>query len=363
MIDHRWKQLADILVYYSTDIRPGDKVLISMMEIDTFPLARAVYAATVKAGGLPYVEFNSIFFERDLMLYGSIEQINRIGEMSIKGIEWADVYIGLRGASNPYELTGIAPERIAAHRRALGKVSAARTELTRWVIVRVPNAALAQQAGMSLDEMMDFFFNATLRDWTVESKFYSKIRDVFQAAETVRIIGKDTDLRLSTKGRVYLIDDGHINMPGGEIYTSPIEDSVEGYIYFEHPAVYAGQFIPGIRLEFSAGRVVKATAERNEVLLHRLLEMDEGANRVGEFGVGLNFWIDRYCYDIFFDEKIGGTIHIALGRSYRECGGMNYSALHWDIIKDLRNQGQIYLDGRKVFEDGKFLFNFELNNA
>lgn len=355
MVDPRWEQLAEILINYSTDTQHGDKVLITMIEVETFPLARAVHAEAVKADALPHVEFQSAYLERDLMLYGNAEQLDWVPEMQAKGMEWADVYVGLRGASNPHEFAGISPEKIMAHKRAMGHVSAMRTELTRWVLVRVPNASFAQQAGLSLDEMMAFFFDATLRDWTAEAERYKELQQIFQAADTVRIVGRDTDLSFSTQGRTYVIDDGHINMPGGEIYTAPVDDSAEGHIYFEFPAVYAGQHVAGIRLEFSEGRVVKATAESNEALLHQLLEMDEGAGRIGEFGVGTNFGIDRFCYDILYDEKIGGTVHIALGRAYRECGGVNDSALHWDIIKDLRRQGQIYLDGRKVFEDGKFL--------
>ncbi len=355
MSDPRWEQLAEILVHYSTGTQPGEKVLITMMEVETFPLVRAVYAQAVKAGALPHVEFQSAYLERDLMRYGTPEQLDWVPTLSAYGMEWADVYIGLRGARNPHEFAGIPPEKLAAHKRAMGRVSAMRTELTRWVLVRVPNESFAQQAEMSLDEMMTFFFNATLRDWAQESQRYQALQKVFQAAETVRIVGKDTDLTFSTKGRTYEVADGHLNMPDGEIFTAPVDDSAEGYITFEFPGVYFGQQVRGIRLEFSRGEVVKATAESNEHLLHELLKMDEGARRIGEFGVGVNFGIDRFCYDILYDEKIGGTIHIALGRAYKECGGVNQSALHWDIIKDLRQEGAIYLDGRKVFENGRFL--------
>jgi aminopeptidase len=151
------------------------------------------------------------------------------------------------------------------------------------------------------------------------------------------------------------VADGHLNMPDGEIFTAPVDDSAEGHIYFEFPGVYVGQRIDGIRLEFSKGEVVKATADSNQELLEQLLNMDDGARRLGEFGVGTNFGIDRYCYDILYDEKIGGTIHLALGRAYAENGGVNKSALHWDIIKDLRQEGAVYLDGVKVIDKGKFL--------
>lgn len=355
MSDPRWKQLAEVLVNYATGTRPGEKVLISMVEETTFPLARAVHAEVVKAGGLPHVEFQSVILERDLMLHGTDEQLAWVPELSAHGMQWADVYVGLRGARNPFEFSGISPDRLAAHKRSLGRVSAMRNELTRWVLVRVPNESFAQQAEMSHDEMMDFFFAATLRDWQQEGLRYREIQKPFEAASTVRIVGRGTDLTFSTVGRTYEVADGHLNMPDGEIFTSPVDDSAQGRISFEFPGVYFGQRVPGIALEFEAGRLVKATASENEELLQQLTQMDEGASRIGEFGVGLNYGIDRFCHDILYDEKIGGTIHIALGRAYAECGGVNDSALHWDIIKDMREEGAIYLDGEKVFENGSFL--------
>ncbi len=355
MIDPRWQKLADILVNYSTAVQKGDRVLITMMEIDTFPLAKAVYEAAIKAGGLPFVEFQSAYLERDLMKHGSQDQVDWICEMQTYGMEWADAYIGLRGARNPNEFIDIDAETLSGHKRSMGNISAMRNELTRWTLVRVPNESFAQQASTSLDTMMAFFFNATLRDWAAEARRWQEINQVFQSAETVRITGFKTDISFSTKGRIYEVADGHKNMPDGEIFTAPVDDSAEGHIYFEFPGVYMGQLVHGISLEFSKGIVVNATAEQNEELLLQLLDMDEGAKRLGEFGVGVNFGIDRFSYDILYDEKIGGTIHLALGRAYTECNGINQSALHWDIVKDLRKEGAIYLDGKKVFESGVYL--------
>lgn len=356
MIDPRWHQLADILVNYSTGVKKGERVLITMMETETFPLAKAVYAAAVKAGGLPFVEFQSAYLERDLLKLGNSEQLDWVCEMQAQGMEWADVYIGLRGARNPNEFIDIEASNIASHKRSAGKISTMRNDLTRWVLIRVPNESFAQQASTSLDEMMSFFFDATLRDWESESVRWRELKDYFQESEFVRITGRETDITFSTKGRIYEVADGHKNMPDGEIFTAPVDDSAEGTVYFEFPGVYMGQLVGGIRLEFEKGEVVKATAEQNEDLLKQLLDMDEGARRLGEFGVGLNYGIDRFAYEILYDEKIGGTIHLALGRAYAENKGVNQSALHWDIVKDLREEGAIYLDDKKVMENGKFLF-------
>ncbi len=357
MFDPRWSQLGEILVNYSTRTRPGDRMLIAMTEPESFPLTLAVYEHAVRAGAFPQVQFSSAYLERALLLHGGDEPIARVPDLERAGMLWADTYVGLRGASDPRALTDIATERLAIHRRALGVVSALRNEETRWVLVRVPNESFAQAAGMSLDAMMTFFFEATLRDWEAEARHNESIRDAFQTAEFVRIRGRDTDLTFSTTGRSYVLGDGHINVPDGEIYTAPVEDSAQGIISFDWPAMFAGQSIAGIRLEFHDGEVVQASATTGERFLHQVLAMDDGARRIGEFGVGVNFGIDRFVGDILFDEKIGGTIHLALGRAYKECGGKNDSVLHWDLVKDLRTEGTIELDGERVFQDGRFLID------
>jgi aminopeptidase len=355
MFDQRWSRLGEILVNYSTRTGPGDRLLVTMMEPETFPLTLAVYEHAVRAGAFPQVQFASAYLERALLQYGSEELIGRVPDLECSGLEWADTYIGLRGARNPHELADISTDRLATHKRALGVISALRNEQTRWVLVRVPNESFAQAAGMSLEAMMAFFFAATLRDWEEEAWGYQRLRDLFQAGERVRIVGRGTDLSFSTAGRTFVVGDGHMNMPDGELYTAPVDDSAQGIISFEFPGQFAGQTIAGIRLELRDGVVVSATADLGEEMLRQILAIDDGARRIGEFGVGVNFGIDRFVCDMLFDEKIGGTIHLALGRAYAECGGTNQSSLHWDIVKDLRREGFIELDGRRVFENGRFL--------
>jgi aminopeptidase len=357
VFDGRWSQLGEILVNYSTRTRAGDRLLITMMELETFPLTLAVYEHAARAGAFPQVQFASAYLERALLTYGAEELIARVPDLELSGMEWADTYVGLRGARNPHELAEIPTQRLAAHKRALGAISALRNEQTRWVLVRVPNESFAQAAGMSLDAAMDFFFAATLRDWEEESRRYRRIRDLFQTAVRVRIVGRDTNLTFSTAGRTYVVGDGHINIPDGEIYTAPVDDSADGVIAFEYPGIYGGRLIEGIRLELRAGEVVAATAQAGAEFLQQILASDDGARRIGEFGVGVNNGIDRFVGDILFDEKIAGTIHLALGRAYAECGGTNQSAVHWDLIKDLRTEGVIELDGRRVFGNGRLLID------
>lgn len=353
-MDKRWGQLADILVNYSIGVKKGERVLITMMEIETEPLARACYREVIKAGGYPYVEYQSAFLEKELMKHGDNEQIEWINEMAMLGMQWADCYIGLRGARNPYEFSGISGEKISLHKKAMGRISSERNH-TRWVLSRVPNESFAQQSHKPLEEMMDFYFASTLVEWGKESAYLKKIQALMSSGTKVRVTGKETDISFITKGRIYAVADGHINMPDGEVYTSPVESSVNGKVYFEFPGAYAGNYIEGIRLEFKDGKIIHSSSETNEQLLKEILKTDSGASTLGEFGIGLNYGIMDYCGDILYDEKIGGTIHFALGRGYPECLGNDGSSLHWDIIKDTRAEGAVYLDGKKVMENGQWL--------
>ena len=262
-MDKRWDALASILVNYSIGVKPGERLLITMMEVETEPLARACYREAVKAGGYPFIEYQSAYLEKDLMLNGSMEQVEWVNEMCLNGMEWADCYIGLRGARNPYEWSDIPGAMLSAHKRSLGRVSAERNH-TRWVLTRVPNEAFAQQSHMPLEDIMDFYFNATLVDWKKEGAALQKVKNLMANGSSVRVTGRETDITFTTSGRIYAVADGHINMPDGEVYTCPIEESVNGTIYFEFPGAYAGNYIEGIRLTFKDGKLIHCSAETNE---------------------------------------------------------------------------------------------------
>jgi aminopeptidase len=222
-----------------------------------------------------------------------------------------------------------------------------------WVGCLYPTESLAQDAGMTLAEYADFVFGACLLDWESERERMSRYTERFDAAETVRIVGPGTDLTLSISGRSGLVDDAHYNMPGGEFFYSPLEDSAEGVVEFsEFPAVYQGAICEGVRLRFEGGRVVDASATANEAFLIGALDTDEGARRVGELGIGCNPGIQRHTRNTLFDEKIDGTVHLAVGAGLAVVGGVNESAVHWDMVKDLRSAGRIELDGEIVQENG-----------
>jgi len=329
--------------------------MIAMTEINTLPLVRAVYEEAVRAGAHVQVQFLSSYLQHSLMRYGSVEQVSWVPEIEASGMDWADVYIGLRGAHNPFEFADISPTVLAAHRRAVGKVSTARWQKTRWCLVPVPSEALAQQAETDLDTLLDLFFSAVVCDWQAQAKRWNEIANMLNSGEQVHLRGPGTDLHFTTSGRKWLVGDGRLNMPDGEIYTAPVDDSVDGYIYFELPGVVDGRLVHDIRLSWNSGTLVDASASSNEQLLHEMLRTDAGASMVGEFAVGTNYGIDRFCKDILLDEKMGGTMHIALGRAYPLCGGTNESAIHWDIVKDTRRDSKLYLDGRIIFENGAFL--------
>lgn len=356
-VDSRWQELADILVNYSTRVAAGERVLISMGEADTLPLAEATYEAVIRAGGFPEIYYTSEVLKRSTLLHGTEEQVRWSPEIEATGMQWADAYVGIRGSRNPFEFHGVSPDRLALHKGAMGRNSALRQEHTRWVLVKVPNEAFAQQVGRSHQEIMEFFFRSTLRDWSAERSRLTRLAEIFQAAKEVRITGTDTDLTFGTEGRTYEAAAGEFNMPDGEIFTSPMDGTADGSIYFEFPGVYANQRVSEIRLEFRAGRIVSASSSDNQAFLDDVLELDDGVRSLGEFGVGLNDMIDLWTYEILFDEKIGGTIHLALGRAFAACGGTNQSSVHWDIIKDLRTTGGIYLDGKQVFKDGGWLID------
>ena len=355
-MDRRWQQVADVLVGYSTAVQPRQRVMIAMVEAETTPLAHAVYEACVKAGAYPQVQFLSEKLRHSLLRYGDAEQVSWRPEIEAYGMDWADVYIGLRGASDAAIMRDIDPSNLAANQAAQGAISALRWEKTRWCLVRVPNEAMARSSGIELGALEDMFFAACLLDYESASAGWRESAKRLGGSRTVRIIaGADTDLTFSVAGRKWLVFDGKINLPDGEIYTAPVNETLNGCIHFELPGIFGGARIDDIRLEWKDGELIHACASSNVDYLRRILKTDAGASRLGEFGIGMNPRIDRFSGDILYDEKIGGTIHLALGRAYADCGGVNHSSIHWDLVKDLRAGGAVYVDGEPVLADGMML--------
>ena len=264
--------------------------------------------------------------------------------------------IAVNAPENTREASIIPQDRLALFQ---GGIRPARERIfthdLKWVGCQYPTPALAQDAGMSLEQFEDFLFGACLLDWGAERERMSRYAQRFDAAEQVRIVADGTDLTLGVAGRSFMVDAAGANMPGGEFFTSPLEDSAEGTIAFtEFPAVAAGREVLGVQLRFEGGRVVDASATSNEDFLLEQLGVDEGARGLGELGIGCNPGITRHMKNTLFDEKIDGTVHLALGNGFPEVGGTNVSQIHWDIVKDLRNGGRIELDGKVVQESGSW---------
>jgi aminopeptidase len=353
--DRRWKQLGDLLVNYSAEVKPGERVMIAMGELESFPLVCAVYEAVIKAGAFPQVQFLSETLRHLVLKYGNAEQLNWLPEIEAHGMEWADVYFGLRGAHNLYEHWDIPADRLSINQAAMGRVSSLRWQKTRWCLVRIPNGDLAQQAEIDLETLIDMFFSACLIDWKAETAKWRQWAERLSGAARIHITGRETDLRFSVKGRKWMLGDGKMNMPDGEIATSPVSETLDGQIYFEFPGVLGGRLMQDIRLHWKQGKLVEARSSTHQDFLEAILATDAGASLIGEFAMGTNPGLTRYCKDILLDEKMRGTVHIALGRAYPQCGGTNESAIHWDIIKDLRSSGAVSVDDQPILENGVIL--------
>jgi len=260
----------------------------------------------------------------------------------------------VRAPENTKALTGIDVRKQSVQAKAVQPYMHHLLNNVRWVTCNYPVQSLAQDADLPLDEYADFVFGACLIDWAKTEAFMQRIKEVFDQGNTVHLVGPDTDLTFSIEGRQGVVCAGEKNMPDGEVFYSPLEESTEGYITYDFPAIYQGHEVDGVRLEFSKGRVVAAYARKGEDFLRKILDTDAGARVLGEFGIGCNYGIQTFSKDILFDEKIGGTIHLALGRAYEEAGGLNQSAIHWDMIKDLRRKGRMELDGQVIQENGEF---------
>jgi len=283
-----------------------------------------------------------------------LELLGRLSEIERHEVDTANSYMALIAPENTREGSDVPAERAGIRQAAMRTAHEPylRDEKP-WVGCYFPTEAAAQDAGMTLHQFEEFLYGAVLIDWKALGERMEKIAERFDAAETVRIVGKGTDLMFSLAGREGKIDTLGANMPGGEIFYCPLEDTAEGVIsYLEYPACYLGHEVEGVRLRFEGGTIVDASATSDEEFLLGTLDTDEGARRLGEFGIGCNPGIQRHMRNTLFDEKMEGTIHLAIGTGFPQIGGVNKSAVHWDMVKDLRNSGRIELDGKVVQENG-----------
>jgi aminopeptidase len=358
------------LAAYSLELRPSDLVTVEGSELAA-PLIRSFYAAAVRLGAHPLARVALSGLEEDFLRLASEAQLGHRSPLALAEVEAVDATLRIMAPANTRALTSVDPARVAARQAAARAVSARRMERAargelRWSLTAYPTQAGAQEAEMSLREYEDFVFGACLLDrpdpvaaWREVHARQQALCDLLATKRTLRVVAEGTDLTLSVAGRRWTNSDGHRNFPSGEVFTGPVEDSAEGQISFSFPAIYMGREVEGVRLHFERGRVVRATATKGEELLLSLLDMDAGARYLGEFAFGTNEGIQRHTRNILFDEKIGGTVHLAVGASYPDTGGKNQSGLHWDMIRDLRGGGEVYADGELIYSAGKFLTSNE----
>ena len=353
MTDPRIKEVAKILVEYSTKVKKDDKVIIDG-GIEAQELIKEIYKLCIQKGAYPRAEVGIPGLANIYYKNASEEQLNHFPELAKKEAEYFDVFIMIGAPTNTRAMTSIDPKKMALRSKITNPIDEIRIE-KRWVIFYFPTNAQAQEADMSLEEFEDFVYNSTIQDWEQMSKDEDKLKETLDNGKEVQVIGENTDIKFSIEDRESVKGDGDSNMPCGEVFIAPVETSTQGYIEYSFPVIRAGREVEGVKLKFENGKVIEASAKKGEEFLKEMIEMDEGAKLVGELGIGFNYNITKFVKNILFDEKIGGTIHVALGRAYKEGGGTNESALHWDMIKDLRKEGKILVDGKVIQENGKFL--------
>ncbi len=357
---------ANLLVKYCLEIKRGDQLYVNTTTLAE-PLVREVYRVAIAAGA--HVDVNMEFREQTRIFYKEAKgkQLERVAPLYKTAIEKYDAYLYIRAPFNLMENQNVDSKKIKIKQAAHAKVSKTYSKRTgtrdlRRNLCQYPTMAAAQNAGMSLEEYEKFVFGACnlykddpKKEWLKVRKFQKQIVDLLNKKEKVTYKGEGIDISFSTKGRTWINSDGQTNMPSGEVYTSPVENSVNGIVNFSYPAVYMGHEVEGVTLWVKDGHIEKWEAKRGKKFLDKIFKI-KGTRNFGEAAIGTNYNINKFTKNILFDEKIGGTIHMAIGNSYLQAGGKNVSSIHWDMIGNMMNGGEIFADDEKIYDSGKFLF-------
>jgi aminopeptidase len=366
MNDPKIEEFAEVLVERATEIQEGDYVYLLGKSLQSLPLFEEVRRQVIRKGAYPHEhllydsQVGSEGMDHDWIKYASEEQLEHLSEAKMKEMENMDAYIRIGGPDNTHELADLDSERIGLRKNATRKIFYERDE-KRWVTTRWPTEALAQSSGTSTEDLREYIFDAVTEvDYEELKEKNQKIKEKLDAASEVRIVADGTDLTLSIEGREGVNCHGKRNVPDGEVFYAPEKYSVNGEVKFRFPGVEGGNEVKGVWLKFEDGEVVDFSAESNESFLRDILDTDEGSRFIGEFGIGTNPQMDRYIGNSLLDEKIFGTIHLALGRAYRrsipENEERNESGIHWDLVEDLSDGGKLVVDGEIVQEDGEWRF-------
>ena len=354
-VDMRARKLAQLAVKYSVGAKKGEKVIISG-GAEAMPFLQELYKAVILNGNIPIVKMNlpdvSDFFYK----YANKEQLEFFPQYWMDTVKGVQCYIGVNTENNTRELTSANSKKIAERQKLLHPISeyiCNTREKIRRCTIAYPCMALAQEAGMSLTEWENFVYSACLQDWEKLGKKLDKIKSYFKEGSKVELIGDGVNLKMKVHGKLCKSDKGEENMPGGEIFMAPFRESLEGEIKFDYPRIVSGKRISGVKLKFEKGKVVEFDADEGKEFLGEMMKTDENSSYVGELGIGANPGVTRYTNDLLFDEKIDGTIHLALGAAYRDNGGGNDSAIHVDIVKSMK-KGKIIVDGKVIQENGRW---------
>ncbi|OGD48020.1 hypothetical protein A3K79_02015 [Candidatus Bathyarchaeota archaeon RBG_13_46_16b] len=364
MVDERIEKLAKLSVHYSVHVNPKDKIVIRG-SAQAAPLLTEIYKQCLLSDAYPWV-IPSLYSDYVFFKHAREHQLKFVSPFDVFIYENMDVSISVLSEPNPRRLSNVEPECIRtfqASRSGLTEIFHRRVAegKLRWTLLPFPITDQAQEAAMSLTEYEDFVYASCLinkkdpiAEWKKIHKEQERICNFLNKASKIRIVGEDTDLTFNTKGRKWMNCSGDKNMPDGEVFTGPVENSVNGRIRFTYPGIYMGREVEDISLVFKKGKVTRASAAKGENLLRELIKI-KGADRLGEAAIGTNYGITRFTKNMLFDEKMGGTIHMALGNAYPETGALNKSAIHWDILKDMKKNAEIYSDNELFYKNGKFL--------
>ena len=356
-MDPRLHTLAHSLVNYSCRVQSGENVYIQYGGQETEGLARLLIRETYAAGGRPFVHFQDSRVQREIMLGCTEEQLEILCRNQCEEMRQMDAYIAVRGGDNINELADVPAEKMALYNRCMRRVTDIRVNETKWVILRYPGPAMAQNAGTSLEAFEDFFFDVCNLDYSKMAQALEPLKDLMNRTDRVRIVSPGTDLTFSIKGIPAIPCAGEFNIPDGEVYTAPVKDSVNGTISYNTPSVEEGFTFENIRLRFRDGKIVEAEANDTE-RINRIFDTDDGARYVGEFAIGVNPYVVKPMKDILFDEKIMGSLHFTPGCCYEDADNGNHSAVHWDLVLIQRPEyggGEIWFDDVLIRKDGVFL--------
>jgi aminopeptidase len=356
MHDSRLDKLADVLTSHSTKLKSGEKVLIDIFDAPD-EMAISLIQATRARGAIPFVQMHHARVSREIALGAEKAQLTIASSVELARMKKMDAYIAVRGSHNITEMSDVPDEKMRLISGAMRPVMDWRINKTKWVVLRWPTPAMAQQAQMSTPAFEDFYFKVCTLDYSRMAPGMAALKALMDSTDKVQLKGPGTDLHFSIKGIGSVTCGGDRNIPDGEVFSCPVKKSVEGFVTFNVPSIYQGQAFDGVRLEFSAGKIVNASSN-NTSALNRILDSDEGARYIGEFALGFNPHILHPMRDILFDEKIAGSFHFTPGQAYKTAGNGNTSRIHWDMVCIQRPDcggGEVWFDGKLIRKDGLFV--------